>query len=78
MQLRTLPGQNLDGSPDYFVVFSVGLTSTSWVLRDELGVHTFKNTEEFFKALGGRVAWNRWDDESREWILGMNQGKPIG
>ena len=78
VQLKTLPDENLDGSPRFFAVFSVGLTSTSWVLRDECGAQTFPTIERLFRTLGGMVRWERWDDESKQWILDMNKDKPIG
>ena len=77
LQLRTLPDENLDGSARYFVVWSVGLTNPSWVLRDEFGVQNFKTLALLFRTLGGMVRWERWDDESREWFLSRNNDKPI-
>jgi len=78
VHLRTLPDENHDGTPRVFVVFSVGLTLNSWVLREEFGPQTFSTIEKLFRTIGGMVRWERWDDESRQWILDMNKNKPIG
>jgi len=76
--LRTVLDENSDDTARTFVVFSVGLDKPSWVLRDEFGVQTFPTLEKFFRTLGSMVQWDRWDTESRDWILGLNGGKPIG
>jgi len=78
MHLRTLPDENSDGTARSFVVFSKGLVKPSWVLRDEFGVQEFPTLEKFFRTLGSMVQWHRWSEESQEWLLGLNGGKPIG
>lgn len=77
VHLKTLEGQNPDGSADTYVLVQQGLMG-DWTLRySKAGSVTKPSLAKLLHTLGGIVAWQRWSPEAQEWLRAHNNGKPL-
>lgn len=76
LQLETLPGQNLDGTPRVFRIVEVWPVPGVFLVTD-IGPYTHKDMASALHRLGGMVEWERWTPEAQEALRALNGGNAI-